>query len=166
MKEWCISGLHPRPQNARRVIAWHAWDAQDYAMLPHNDVTSEIADVIAEAVRLSGGKDAAVLMIVQPGERNSYDQQARLHLWPLQHLCKLGVASTSPQPIKPTAGKLWQCTGSMLMLASSGCAVHLSFQSSFLLTDGAVDTIGLVGASWHPHPQTVSPGDPPARAAG
>ena len=62
-----------------RIAELLALKLQDDATLPANDVTSEIADVMAGAVRAYGVDDAAVLMIVQPGERNSYDQQAKLH---------------------------------------------------------------------------------------
>lgn len=48
---------------------------QDLAKLPANDATNELAHAIAAAVKAQGAEDAAVLMLVQPGERNSYDQQ-------------------------------------------------------------------------------------------
>ena len=43
--------------------------------LPENDVTSHLADAIGAAVTEFGDPEAAVLFIVQPNERNSYDQQ-------------------------------------------------------------------------------------------
>ena len=43
--------------------------------LPENDVTSRLADAIGTAVAEFGDPEAAVLFIVQPNERNSYDQQ-------------------------------------------------------------------------------------------
>ena len=43
--------------------------------LPENDVTSHLADAIGSAVEEFGDPEAAVLFIVQPNERNSYDQQ-------------------------------------------------------------------------------------------
>ncbi len=43
--------------------------------LPENDVTSHLADAIGTAVAEFGDPGAAVLFIVQPNERNSYDQQ-------------------------------------------------------------------------------------------
>ena len=43
--------------------------------LPANDVTSQIADAIGAAVAEFGVTDAAVLFVVQPDEKNSYDQQ-------------------------------------------------------------------------------------------
>ena len=52
-------------------------DMQDTAALPQNLATEGIADAIALGAREGGGDGSAVLMIVQPGERNSYDQQAR-----------------------------------------------------------------------------------------
>ena len=54
------------------------WDVQDEATLPPNDVTSEIADVMAQAVQAYGVDGAVVLMVVQPGERNAFDQQVQL----------------------------------------------------------------------------------------
>ena len=43
--------------------------------LPENDVTSHLADAIGTAVAEFGDPGAAVLFVVQPNERNSYDQQ-------------------------------------------------------------------------------------------
>lgn len=47
----------------------------DLSNLPANDVTSELAHAIGTAVAEFGEDGAAVLFIVQPDERNSYDQQ-------------------------------------------------------------------------------------------
>ena len=47
----------------------------DLNRLPHNDVTAELADALGAAVREFGANGAAVLFVVQPNERNSYDQQ-------------------------------------------------------------------------------------------
>lgn len=49
---------------------------QEEASLPPNNVTAEIADAIAAAVHAYAVEGAIVLMVVQPGEKNSYDQQA------------------------------------------------------------------------------------------
>jgi len=46
--------------------------------LPANDVTSKIADAIGSAAAEFGTEGAAVLFIVQPDEKNSYDQQVHL----------------------------------------------------------------------------------------
>lgn len=43
--------------------------------LPANDVTSQIADAIGTAAAEFGVADAAILFVVQPDEKNSYDQQ-------------------------------------------------------------------------------------------
>ena len=43
--------------------------------LPINDVTSHLADAIGTAAGEFGDPEAAVLFVVQPNERNSYDQQ-------------------------------------------------------------------------------------------
>lgn len=53
---------------------------QEEAQLPENLATERIAEALAMGAREAGGQGAAVLMIVQPGERNSYDQQARVLL--------------------------------------------------------------------------------------
>ena len=50
---------------------------QGESNLPANDATNELAHAIAAAVRTQGSEDGAVLMVVQPGEKNSYDQQVR-----------------------------------------------------------------------------------------
>lgn len=49
---------------------------QDDTRLPPNDVISAISDAMAAAVKAHGGREAVMVMIVQPGEKNSYDQQA------------------------------------------------------------------------------------------
>ena len=55
---------------------------QTVAQLPENNVTSGVADALGQAASESGIKDAVVLMVVQPGETNAYDQQwLQLALW-------------------------------------------------------------------------------------
>lgn len=49
----------------------------DLASLPQNNATEELADAIGAAVQEYGAPEAVVLFVVQPNERNSYDQQAR-----------------------------------------------------------------------------------------
>lgn len=49
----------------------------ELARLPPHDARAEIADAIAAAVRAHGAGGGAVLMVVQPGERNAYDQYVR-----------------------------------------------------------------------------------------
>ena len=52
------------------------------ARLPDNDVTSAVADAIGQAVQESRVEGGAVLMVVQPGETNAYDQQwLQLAVW-------------------------------------------------------------------------------------
>ncbi len=48
---------------------------QELSQLPDNDVTAEYVDAMASAVQEYGHPDAIVLFVVQPGEKNSYDQQ-------------------------------------------------------------------------------------------
>ena len=57
---------------------------QEVSNLPANDATAEISDALAAAVKAHGLPGGVVLMLVQPGEKNSYDQQVRL---PSLHLC-------------------------------------------------------------------------------
>ena len=49
---------------------------QELSQLPDNDVTAAYADAMAAAVQEYGIPHAVVLFVVQPGEKNSYDQQA------------------------------------------------------------------------------------------
>ena len=48
---------------------------QELSQLPPNDVTAEYVDAMAAAVQEYGQPDAIVLFVVQPGEKNSFDQQ-------------------------------------------------------------------------------------------
>ncbi|KAK9839464.1 hypothetical protein WJX81_003695 [Elliptochloris bilobata] len=48
--------------------------AAELARLPPHDARTEIADAIAAAAKEHGTDSDAVLMVVQPGERNAYDQ--------------------------------------------------------------------------------------------
>lgn len=68
-----IMFLHP---SARLVdeVEFAPW-LQKAGSLPLNMATEGIAEAIAVGAREGGGEGSAVLMIVQPGERNSYDQQ-------------------------------------------------------------------------------------------
>lgn len=50
---------------------------QELSQLPDNDVTAEYVDAMAAAVQEYGTPNAIVLFVVQPGEKNSYDQQVR-----------------------------------------------------------------------------------------
>lgn len=50
--------------------------------LPNNDAMNEIADALAAAARAHGARHGVVVMVVQPGERNAYDQQwLQLSVW-------------------------------------------------------------------------------------
>ncbi len=51
--------------------------AAELARLPPNDARGCIADAVAAAAREHGAAGGVVLMVVQPGERNAYDQHAR-----------------------------------------------------------------------------------------
>lgn len=43
--------------------------------LPANDATGEISGALVAAVKAAGVPGGVVMMLVQPGEKNSYDQQ-------------------------------------------------------------------------------------------
>ena len=79
---------------------------QDTAALPQNPATEGIADAIALGAREGGGDGSAVLMIVQPGERNSYDQQA-----------------SATGSCRAVYGPLHVCPRSLSNAAGRGCAV-------------------------------------------
>ena len=48
---------------------------QDIARIPANPAIEGIPDAIATAARAHGVDGGVVVMVVQPGERNAYDQQ-------------------------------------------------------------------------------------------
>ena len=50
---------------------------QDIARIPANPAIEGIPDAIAAAARAHGAEGGVVVMVVQPGERNAYDQQVR-----------------------------------------------------------------------------------------
>ena len=66
----------------RYILARAGRPASDLERLPSNDATSQIADALGAAVAEfqtgTTASDAVVLMVVQPGERNSFDQQVRV----------------------------------------------------------------------------------------
>lgn len=56
--------------------------ALDPARLPDNPTLDTLPDAIAAAARAHGAPGGVVVMVVQPGERNAYDQQwLALRLW-------------------------------------------------------------------------------------
>ncbi|KAK9917481.1 hypothetical protein WJX75_004845 [Coccomyxa subellipsoidea] len=69
----CLSTLVSRMH--RHIMERSAQPDVDLGNLPENHATEEIADAIGAAVREYGTPDAVVLFVVQPKERNSYDQQ-------------------------------------------------------------------------------------------
>ena len=81
--------------------------------LPENDVTSHLADAIGTAVAEFGDPGAAVLFIVQPNERNSYDQQV------FTLLRMLLVVDT------PQSAQAIHCTSYSLYLTRGSCAGSL-----------------------------------------
>jgi hypothetical protein len=57
------------------VSSGHAFTAQDVSRLPPNPAIEAIPDAIAAAAKAHGAPGGCVVMVVQPGERNQYDQQ-------------------------------------------------------------------------------------------
>jgi glutathione synthase len=47
----------------------------DHQRLPSNEAMAGISRALAAATRAAGGPNAVMVMVVQPGERNAYDQQ-------------------------------------------------------------------------------------------
>ena len=48
---------------------------QEVQRLPHNQVTTDLTSAMAAAVKAFGNADAVMVMVVQPNDNNSYDQQ-------------------------------------------------------------------------------------------
>lgn len=62
-------------QMHRYIMEHQGASQQELSQLPDNDVTAEYVDAMAAAVREYDTPQAVVLFVVQPGEKNSYDQQ-------------------------------------------------------------------------------------------
>lgn len=82
----------------RHILERSAQPGVDLDSLPQNYATEEIADAIGAAVEQYGAPDAVVLFVVQPDERNSYDQQVRAEMTPklggevcIFHICQIFV---------------------------------------------------------------------------
>ena len=60
---------------AQVVLPMRRGVLQELSQLPHNDVTAEYVDAMAATVQEYGQPGAVVLFVVQPGEKNSFDQQ-------------------------------------------------------------------------------------------
>lgn len=69
----CLSTLVSRMH--KHILERSARPDVDLSNLPANEAMDDIADGIGAAVREFGSPDAVALFIVQPSERNSYDQQ-------------------------------------------------------------------------------------------
>lgn len=66
----------------RYVVGRLARTDLDPSRLPANPALVNIADALAEGVKAHGAEGGVVLMVVQPGEKNAYDQQwLQLALW-------------------------------------------------------------------------------------
>lgn len=62
-------------QMHRYIMEHQGASQQELSQLPDNDVTAQYVDAMAAAVQEYGQPQAIVLFVVQPGEKNSYDQQ-------------------------------------------------------------------------------------------
>ncbi|KAI8475146.1 MAG: glutathione synthetase [Monoraphidium minutum] len=84
--------------------------------LPPNDATKSIAAAMAAAVAAAGG--GVVIMVVQPGERNAYDQQ-----WLQQALWEAHGVRTARMTLAQIAGGCEvDCVTGELRMASPGAA--------------------------------------------
>ena len=77
----CLSSLVSKLH--RYILDRAGVSAQEIdAQLPENVAMEVIVDGLASAVHEHGHKDKAMMMIIQPGEQNSFDQQwLQLNLW-------------------------------------------------------------------------------------
>ena len=81
----CLSTLVGRMH--RHLLERSGATAAELDNLPANDAMSEIADALGAAAAAHGAPDGVVLMVVQPGERNAFDQQwLQLRLWQLRRI--------------------------------------------------------------------------------
>ena len=69
-----VSGLH------KHVLERAGRPDADLNRLPPNNAAAQLADAIIAAAAEFGDTEAAVLFVVQPNERNSYDQQVSARL--------------------------------------------------------------------------------------
>lgn len=60
---------------------------QDAASLPDQPAIEMIPDALAAAAKAHGAPGGVVVMVVQPGERNAYDQQVGPHTLMQPALC-------------------------------------------------------------------------------
>ena len=74
---------------------------QELAQLPENDVTAEYVDAMAAAVQEYGKADAVVLFVIQPGEKNSYDQQVNHAALDLPHYLLPHIRTRPLLPLVP-----------------------------------------------------------------
>ena len=73
----CSTRQHPCDSCLLCLLSFVA-GVQVIAKLPDNDVQAQLSDALGLAVRESGIEGAVVLMVVQPGETNAYDQQVSI----------------------------------------------------------------------------------------
>ena len=75
-----VSGLH------KHILERAGRPDADLNRLPPNNAAAQLADAIGAAAAEFGDTEAAVLFVVQPNERNSYDQQVGQRLFWLRYL--------------------------------------------------------------------------------
>eukprot|EP00878_Enallax_costatus_P022444 GHUV01023809.1.p1 GENE.GHUV01023809.1~~GHUV01023809.1.p1 ORF type:complete len:478 (+),score=162.56 GHUV01023809.1:1126-2559(+) len=96
--------------------------------LPSNTAMPGICRALAAAVRAAGGDNAVMVMIVQPGERNAYDQQWLQHILWAEHginTVRLTLAQIPEQLVlQPAAG---QPDNKQLVFKGSGVPVGLVY---------------------------------------
>lgn len=105
-------------------MVWVPFRIQNVAALPDNPATEGIAEAIALGAREGGGAGSAVLMVVQPGERNSYDQQVRglesgHAAEPIPTVrakpCALGVVASGTEMRTASTNRTWPCSHSQVL---------------------------------------------------
>ena len=79
----CLSTLVGRMH--RYLMERSGASPSELESLPPNDAMTEIASALGAAVEAHGATNGVVIMVVQPGERNAFDQQwLQLRLWQLK----------------------------------------------------------------------------------
>jgi glutathione synthase len=96
----------------------------DTSRLPSNEAMAGISRALAAATAAAGGPNAVMVMIVQPGERNAYDQQwLQQTLWEkhgvVTHRISLGEVAESLE-LRPLQQQQQQQQQQQLVLKSTG----------------------------------------------
>jgi glutathione synthase len=99
----------------------------DQQRLPSNEAMEGISRALAAATAAAGGPGAVMVMIVQPGERNAYDQQwLQQTLWQqhgvVTHRVSLGEVEQALE-LRPLQQQQQQQQQQQLVLRSTGQVV-------------------------------------------